>query len=129
MIRFTTFILLFFIVQACQYHSQNFDYDLQNKRFDYSSSENFKNSIISHFNNDTNQFDLIKLEDLEISKSTKNDLILFIESKNHEVLIEKFPNKIFNFILYLKENNASEKIVFESTQTYLRFLTRDKILR
>ena len=82
-----------------------------------------------HFNNDTNRFDITELDSLETSKSTKNDLNLFKDNKNHELLIEKYPNKIFNFIIFLKDNNASEKIIFETMQAYLRFLTKDKTLR
>ena len=43
--------------------------------------------------------------------------------------IKKFPNKIYNFLIYLKDNNASEKIIFETMQAYLRYLTKDKTLR
>ena len=129
MIRFLILTALLFFIQACSFASHNLDYDTLNKRFEYSSAKSFKNSIILHFNNDTNRFDRIELDSLETSKSTKNDLNLFKDNKNHELLIEKYPNKIFNFIIYLKNNNTSEKIIFETMQAYLRFLTKDKTLR
>lgn len=129
MIRFLLFVPLFFIIQACSFSSHDLDYDTLNQRFEYSSATSFKNSIILHFNNDTNRFDIIKLDNVETLKFIKNDLDLFKNNKNHELLIEKFPNKIYNFIIYLKDNNASEKIIFETMQTYLRFLTKDKTLR
>ncbi len=129
MIRFLILTALLFFIQACSFASHNLDYDTLNQRFEYSSATSFKNSIILHFNNDTNRFDRIELDSLETSKSTKNDLNLFKDNKNHELLIEKYPNKIFNFIIFLKDNNASEKIIFETMQAYLRFLTKDKTLR
>ena len=129
MLRFLIFILLFFSIQACSFSNQTLDYDTLNQRFEYSSATSFKKSIILHFNNETNQFNVEKLENFETLEPTKNDLSLFKENINHEPLIEKFPNKIYNFIIYLKDNNASEKIIFETMQTYLRFLTKDKTLR
>jgi hypothetical protein len=128
-IRSLVFIALFFFIQSCSPSSNTLDYDTQNQRFEYSSAASFKNSIISHFNNETNQFDIKLLENLETVKPTKNDLSLFKENKNHELLIERFPNKIYNFIIYLKDNNASEEIIFETMQTYLRFLTKNSTLR
>ncbi len=129
MIRFLLFVSLFFIIQACSFSSHDLDYDTLNQRFEYSSVTSFKNSIKLHFNNDTNRFDIIQLNNVETLKFIKNDLDLFKNNKNHELLIEKFPNKIYNFIIYLKDNNASEKIIFETMQSYLRYLTKDKILR
>ena len=129
MIRFLLFVSLFFIIQACSFSSHDLDYDTLNQRFEYSSVTSFKNSIKLHFNNDTNRFDIIQLNNVETLKFIKNDLDLFKNNKNHELLIEKFPNKIYNFIIYLKDNNASEKIIFETMQAYLRYLTKDKILR
>ena len=129
MLRFLIFILLFFSIQACSFSNQTLDYDTLNQRFEYSSATSFKKSIILHFNNETNQFNIEKLENFETIEPTKNDLSLFKENINHELLIEKYPNKIFNFIIYLKDNNASEKIIFETMQAYLRFLTKDKTLR
>ena len=129
MIRFLVFTALLFFIQACLPSGNTLDYDTQNQRFEYSSAVSFKKSIILHFNNETNRFDIKLLENLETANSTQNDLILFKENTNHESLIEKFPNKIYNFLLYLKANNASEKIIFETMQTYLRYLTKDKTLR
>lgn len=129
MIRFVIFALLLFFIQSCTFSSPTIDYDTQNQRFEYSSAISFKNSIISHFNNETNRFDIKKLENLDTANSTKNDLNLFKENINHELLIEKFPNKIYKFIIYLKDNNTSGKIVFETMQAYLRYLTKDKTLR
>ena len=129
MIRFLLFVPLFFVIQACSFSSHDLDYDTLNQRFEYSSVTSFKNSIKLHFNNDTNRFDIIQLNNVETLKFIKNDLDLFKNNKNHELLIEKFPNKIYNFIIYLKDNNASEKIIFETMQAYLRYLTKDKILR
>ena len=129
MIRSLILTLLLFFIQSCSFTGHNLDYDTLNQRFEYSSATSFKNSLILHFKNDTNQFDIKELDSLETSKSTKNDLDLFKKNKNHELLIENFPNKTYKFILYLNENNFSEKIIFETMQTYLRFLTRDKILK
>ena len=129
MIRFLISTALLFFIQSCSFSNDTLDYDTQNQRFEYSSTASFKNSIISHFNNETNQFDIKLLENLETENSTQNDLILFKENTNHELLVEKFPNKIYNFLLYLKANNSSEKIIFETMQAYLRYLTKYKTLR
>ena len=129
MIRFLVFTALLFFIQSCSSSKDILDYETLNQRFEYSSAASFKNSIISHFNNETNQFDKKLLENLEMLNSTNNDLILFKENIDHELLIEKFPNKIYNFLLYLKVNNASEKIIFETMQAYLRYLTKNTVLR
>tara|TARA_Y100001970_G_scaffold134473_1_gene165585 strand:+ start:4544 stop:4933 length:390 start_codon:yes stop_codon:yes gene_type:complete len=128
-IRFLVFTALLFFIQSCSSSRDILDYETLNQRFEYSSAASFKNSIISHFHNETNQFDKKLLENLEILNSTNNDLILFRENIDHELLIEKFPNKIYNFLLYLKANNASEKIIFETMQAYLRYLTKNTVLR
>ena len=129
MIRFLVFTALLFFIQSCSFSNDILDYEALNQRFEYSSAVSFKNSIISHFNNETNQFDIKLLESLETEDSTHNDLSLFKENTNHELLVKKFPDKIYNFIIYLKKNNASEKIIFETMQAYLRYLTKDKTLR
>jgi len=129
MIRFLVFTALLFFIQSCSSSTDILDYETLNKRFEYSSEESFKNSIIYHFNNQPNQFDKKLLENLETLNSTNNDFILFKENIDHELLIEKFPNKVYNFLLYLKDNNASEKIIFETMQAYLRYLTKYKTLR
>lgn len=129
MIRFLIFTALLFFIQSCSFSNDVLDYEALNQRFEYSSAVSFKNSIISHFNNKTNQFDIKLLENLETQNSTHNDLGLFKENSNHELLVKKFPDKIYNFIIYLKDNNASEKIIFETMQAYLRYLTKDKMLR
>jgi len=128
-IKFTSLIFCLFFVYACFSFNDNLDYDFQNQRFDYSSLIDFKSSIIIHFDNNTNRFDIKKLDNLEKSKLSKNDSILFKESKNHEQFVENHPDKIYKFILYLQDNDSSEKIIFESIQTYLRYLTKDIILR
>ena len=129
MIRFLFFVPLFFFIQACSLSSHTLDYDTLNQRFVYSSATSFKNSIKLHFNNDTDRFDIIKLDNLEITRSSSDDLNLFKENLNHEQLVEMYPNKIYKYISYLKDNNKSERKIFESTQAYLRFLTENKILR
>ncbi len=129
MIRFLVFTALLFFIQSCSFSNDILDYEALNQRFEYSSAVSFKNSIISHFNNETNQFDIKLLESLETEDSTRNDLSLFKENTNHELLVKKFPDKIYNFIIYLKKNNASEKIIFETMQAYLRYLTKYKTLR
>lgn len=129
MIRFLVFTALLFFIQSCSFSSDILDYEALNQRFEYSTAVSFKNSIISHFNNETNQFDIKLLESLETEDSTHNDLSLFKENTNHELLVKKFPDKIYNFIIYLKNNNASEKIIFETMQAYLRYLTKYKTLR
>ena len=87
MIRFLLFVPLFFVIQACSFSSHDLDYDTLNQRFEYSSVTSFKNSITLHFNNDTNRFDIIQLNNVETLKFIKNDLDLFKNNKNHELLI------------------------------------------
>ena len=129
MIRFITLIFCLFFIQACYSSNDSFDYEFQNQRFNYSSAVSFKASIINHFNNDTNRFDIKKLDNIEESKLTTFDLNSFKENKDHEQLIEKYPDKIYKFVLYLKDLNTSEKIIFETMQAYLRYITKDIVLR
>ena len=128
MFRFKFLLILLFFIQACYYTNDKHDYSIENKRFNYTSIEYFKSSIVNHFNNDINKFDKNKLEELEVSVLNKNDINLYLDN-NHEDLIEKYPSKIFKYILYLKDNKSSEKIIFESMQTYLRYLTKNKTIR
>ena len=129
MIRLISLLLISFFIHACFSSSNNLNYDNQNKRFDYSSVISFKNSLSIHFNNDSEKFDLKELDNIETTKSSSDDLNLFKETSNHEQLVEMYPNKIYKFILYLNEYKFSEKIIFETMQSYLRYLTKDKTLR
>ena len=129
MIRLTPLLLISFFIHSCFSLNNNLDYDSQNQRFDYSSVTSFKNSLSTHFNNDSEKFDVKELDNIELTTSSSDDLNLFKETLNHEQLVEMYPNKIYKYIWYLKDNNNSERKIFESTQAYLRFLTENIILR
>lgn len=129
MIRLILLLFVSVFIHSCFSSNNNLNYDTQNQRFDYSSVISFKNSLSIHFNNDSEKFDLKELDNIETTRSSSDDLNLFKETSNHEQLVEMYPNKIYKYIRYLKENNKSEKKIFESIQSYLRFLTKNKILR
>lgn len=129
MIRLISLLLISFFIHSCFSSSNNLNYDNQNQRFDYSSVISFKDSLSIHFNNDSEKFDLKELDNIETTRSSSDDLNLFKETSNHEQLVEMYPNKVYKFILYLDDNNFSEKIIFETMQSYLRYLTKDKTLR
>ena len=59
----------------------------------------FKESIILHFKNDINVFNINKLDNLRDSPATYLELKLFRENKNHIQLIEAYPEKTYIFII------------------------------
>ena len=52
-------LLIFSIIFifSCSYKTDEINYKEQNKRFDYTSIDNFKKSLVEHFNDDLNRFD------------------------------------------------------------------------
>ena len=124
-------LLIFSIIFifSCSSKLDEINYKEQNKRFDYSSIDSFKKTLVEHFNDDLNRFDKSKLEEIEnkfITNTTYDDII---KNNSHEKFISNNPNKIYIFINFILLNKNSDQIIFESMQSYLRYLTKDKILR
>ena len=124
-------LLIFSIIFifSCSYKTDEINYKEQNKRFDYTSIDNFKKSLVEHFNDDLNRFDKSKVEEIEINVETNIDYVDIIKNNSHEKFITNHPNKIYIFVNFILLNEYSDQIVFESMQSYLRYLTKDKILR
>ena len=123
------FILLIIFIFSCSSQLDEINYKEKNKRFDYSSIDSFKKTLVEHFNDDLNRFDKSKLEEIEnkfITNTTYDDII---KNNSHEKFISNNPNKIYIFINFILLNKNSDQIIFESMQSYLRYLTKDKILR
>ena len=104
------------------------NYKEQNKRFDYKSIDLSKN-ISRHFNDDLNKFNKSKLEEIENKLIFQTDFEDIIKNNSHEIFVSNNPNKIYSFINFILLNEKSDQIVFESMQSYLRYLTKDKILK
>ena len=121
--------LLIIFVFSCTSKLDEINYKEQNKRFVYTSIDNFKKSLVEHFNNDLNKFDKSKLEEIENKLVTHNYYENIIKNNSHEEFIFNNPNKIYTFVNFILLNEKSDKIIFESMQTYLRYLTKDKILK
>ena len=124
-------LLIFSIIFifSCSYKTDEINYKEQNKRFDYTSIDNFKKSLVEHFNDDLNRFDKSKVEEIEINVETNIDYVDIIKNNSHEKFITNNPNKIYIFVNFILLNEYSDQIVFESMQSYLRYLTKDKILK
>ena len=122
-------ILSIIFIFSCSYKTDEINYKEQNKRFDYTSIDNFKKSLVEHFNDDLNRFDKSKVEEIEINVETNIDYVDIIKNNSHEKFITNNPNKIYIFVNFILLNEYSDQIVFESMQSYLRYLTKDKILR
>ena len=124
-------LLIFSIIFifSCSYKTDEINYKEQNKRFDYTSINNFKKSLVEHFNDDLDRFDKSKVDEIEINVVTNIDYVSIIKNNSHEKFINNNPNKIYIFINFILLNEYSDQIVFESMQSYLRYLTKDKILR
>ena len=60
------------------------------------------------------------------TNTTYDDII---KNNSHEKFISNNPNKIYIFLNFILLNENSDQIIFESMQSYLRYLTKDKILR
>ena len=124
-----SFIFLIIFILSCTYKFDEINYKEQNKRFDYKSIDSFKKSLVEHFNDDLNRFDKSKLEEIENKFITNTSYDDIIKNNSHENFISNNPNKIYIFINFILLNENSDQIIFESMQSYLRYLTKDKILR
>ena len=124
-----SFIFLIIFILSCTYKFDEINYKEQNKRFDYKSIDSFKKSLVEHFNDDLNRFDKSKLEEIENKFDTNTTYDDIIKNNSHEKFISNNPNKIYIFINFILLNKNSDQIIFESMQSYLRYLTKDKILR
>ena len=124
-------LLIFSIIFifSCSYKTDEINYKEQNKRFDYTSIDNFKKSLVEHFNDDLDRFDKSKVDEIEINEVTNIDYVDIIKNNSHEKFITNNPNKIYIFINFILLNEYSDQIIFETMQSYLRYLTKDKILR
>ena len=124
-------LLIFSIIFifSCSYKTDEINYKEQNKRFDYTSIDNFKKSLVEHFNDDLERFDKSKVEEIEINVVTNIDYVSIIKNNSHEKFINNNPNKIYIFINFILLNEYSDQILFECMQSYLRYLTKDKILK
>ena len=121
------FSIIFII--SCSSKLDKINYKEQNKRFTYTSIDSFKKSIVEHFNDDLNKFNKSKLEEIENKLTFHTDFEDIIENNSHEIFVSNNPNKIYSFINFVLLNEKSDQIVFESMQSYLRYLTKDKILK
>ena len=124
-------LLIFSIIFifSCSYKTDEINYKEQNKRFDYTSIDNFKKSLVEHFNDDLNRFDKSKVEEIENKFDANIAYDDIIKNNSHEIFVSNNPNKIYSFINFILLNEKSDQIVFESMQSYLRYLTKDKILK
>ena len=123
------FIILIFFIFSCNTKTDDINYKEQNNRFTYTSIDNFKKSIVEHFDNNPNQFDKSKLEEIENKLIPQNNYESIIKNNSHEKYISKNPEQIYSFINFILSHEKSDQILFESMQSYLRYLTEDKILR
>ena len=124
-------LLIFSIIFifSCSSKLDEINYKEQNKRFDYTSIDSFKKSLVEHFNNDLNRFDKSKVEEIENKFDANIAYDDIIKNNSHEIFVSNNPNKIYSFINFILLNEKSDQIVFESMQSYLRYLTKDKILK
>ena len=123
------FLLSIIFIFSCSSQLDEINYKEQNKRFDYSSIDSFKKTLVEHFNDDLNRFDKSKLDEIENKFITNTAYDDIIKNNSHEKFISNNPNKIYIFINFILLNKNSDQIIFESMQSYLRYLTKDKILR
>ena len=122
-------ILSTIFIFSCSSQLDEINYKEQNKRFDYASIDSFKKTLVEHFKDDLNRFDKSKLEEIENKFITNTTYDSIIKNNSHEKFISNNPNKIYIFINFILLNENSDQIIFESMQSYLRYLTKDKILR
>ena len=123
------FIFSIIFIFSCSSKLDEINYKEQNKRFDYSSIDSFKKTLVEHFNDDLNRFDKSKIDEIENKFTTDTAYDDIIKNNSHEKFISNNPNKIYIFINFILLNENSDQIIFESMQSYLRYLTKDKILR
>ena len=129
MINKLLLILSFILIFSCSSKLNEINYKEQNNRFDYTSIDGFKNSLVEHFNDDLNRFDKSKLQEIKKKFDTNTAYDDIIKNNSHEKFITNNPNKIYVFINFLLLNENADQVIFESMQAYLRYLTKDKVLR
>ena len=129
MINKLILILSFILIFSCSSKLNEINYKEQNKRFDYTSIDSFKKSLVVHFNDDLNRFDKSKLQEITNKFDTNTAYDDIIKNNSHEKFIINNPNKIYVFINFILLNENTDQIIFESMQAYLRYLTKDKVLR
>ncbi len=129
MINKLLLILSFILIFSCSSKLNEINYKEQNNRFDYTSIDGFKNSLVEHFNDDLNRFDKSKLQEITKKFDTNTAYDDIIKNNSHEKFITNNPNKIYVFINFLLLNENADQVIFESMQAYLRYLTKDKVLR
>ena len=129
MINKLLLILSFILIFSCSSKLNEINYKEQNKRFDYTSIDSFKNSLVEHFNDDLNRFDKSKLQEITKKFDTNTAYDDIIKNNSHEKFITNNPNKIYVFINFILLYENTDQIIFESMQAYLHYLTKDKVLR
>tara|TARA_B100001765_G_C19435609_1_gene307642 strand:+ start:371 stop:763 length:393 start_codon:yes stop_codon:yes gene_type:complete len=118
-----------FIISCSSYSNQELNYTDLNKRFNYEDLDKFKTSIKKHFNDNDMKLNLQKLNNINIIFSNNDYYKKVIENNNHEKYLENNPNDIYTIIIVIIDSDNNQKILFESMQAYLRYLSKDYVLR
>ena len=111
-------ILAIMIVSSCSIISDELSCKLSEidcYRFNYSSIENFRDSVTEH----TSQWDLKDPADA-LSILTINKELSINSSKDSELLIETNPEDIYVLARYITENQKPREWLFVAEQAFLR---------
>ena len=113
---FTIFIFIF----SCSHYNQTAiiltDEDF---KFDISDSDNFRSSIIKHFD----YYEIAYKKDLiivdNISEDKSNYYKNIINNNKHIEYISNNPSEVFNLIYFADKNN--DKVILDCINSFLRF--------
>ena len=84
-------------------------------RFDYSSMDQFKDSVIKHAEKWS-----LKDPSIALSKITTNKNLSIKSAEDSEALITSYPEDIFVLGRYISENHKPREWLFIGEQTFLR---------
>jgi hypothetical protein len=84
-------------------------------RFDYSSMDQFKNSVIKHAEKWS-----LKDPSIALSKLTANKNLSIKSAEDSETLITAYPEDIFILGRYISENHKPREWLFIGEQAFLR---------
>lgn len=111
-------ILLMMIVSSCSIISDELSCkfsEIDCYRFNYSSIDNFKDSVIEH----ASQWDL-QDPSSALYNLTINKELSINSSKDSELLIETNPEDIYVLARYITENQKPREWLFVAEQAFLR---------
>jgi len=111
-------VLISIVISSCSVISEELSCkfsEIDCYRFDYSSMDQFKDSVTKHAEKWS-----LKDPSIALSQLTANKDLSIESSKDSESLIEAHPEDIFVLGLYISENHKPREWLFIGEQSFIR---------